>query len=122
MIVTVTDAVSEHPLASVTVTTYVVVAPGVAEGLETVVLLNPLAGDQEKPVPPLALSVVELPLHMATPDPAVAVGNGLTVIVTLAVLEQFPLETVTVYVVVVVGEALGLETVMLLNPVAGDQE
>ena len=41
--------------------------------------------------------------------------------VTLAVLEQVPLDTVTVYVVVIVGVATGFEIVVLLNPVAGDQ-
>jgi hypothetical protein len=44
--VTATLAVSVHPAASVTVSTYVVVVPGEAVGLEIAGLFSPVAGDQ----------------------------------------------------------------------------
>jgi len=56
-------------------------------------------------------------------EPAAAVGNGLTVTVTLLDLLQ-PVDvmvSVTVYIVVVVGLAVGLDTVELLKPVDGVQ-
>jgi len=52
-------------------------------------------------------------------EPAAADGNGLTVTVTLLDLLH-PVDvmvSVTVYVVVVVGLAVGLDTVELLKPV-----
>ena len=57
-------------------------------------------------------------------DPAATVGNGFTVTVMLFDLEQpvAVIVSVTVYVVVEVGLALGLDTVELLNPVDGVQE
>jgi hypothetical protein len=39
--------VAEQPFASLATTVYVVVVLGDAMGFETVVLLNPVAGDQE---------------------------------------------------------------------------
>ena len=39
-------------------------------------------------VPPVAVNVVDEPVQMLTPEPALTVGSGLTVTVTLAVLEQ----------------------------------
>ena len=56
-------------------------------------------------------------------DPAAAVGNGFTVTVMLFDLEQpvAVIVSVTVYVVVEVGLAVGLDTVELLNPVDGVQ-
>ena len=56
-------------------------------------------------------------------DPAAAVGNGFTVTVMLFDLEHpvAVIVSVTVYVVVVVGLALGFDTVELLNPVDGVQ-
>jgi len=49
------------------------------------------------------------------------VGNGVTVTVTVAVPEHPFAVPVTVYVVVVAGEAVGLGAVVLLSPVAGNQ-
>ena len=56
-------------------------------------------------------------------DPAAAVGNGFTVTVTeLDLLQPVAvIVSVTVYVVVLVGLALGFDTVELLNPVDGVQ-
>jgi hypothetical protein len=95
---------------------------GEADGFKTVLLLNPVEGAQLYVFALLlALSVVLPPLHIVTFEPAVTVGGGLTVTVTLALEEHPALVTVTVYVVVVVGLAEGLETVVLLNPVDGLQ-
>ena len=57
-------------------------------------------------------------------DPTAAVGNGFTVTVTLLDLLQpvAVIVSVTVYVVVEVGFAVGFDTVELLNPVDGVQE
>ena len=57
-------------------------------------------------------------------DPAAATGNGLTVTVTLLDLLHpvAVIVSVTVYVVVVVGFAVGFDTVELLNPVDGVHE
>ena len=52
--VTVTASVAEQLFASVTVTVYVEVADGVANGLYIVVLLNPPAGDHKYDTPPVA--------------------------------------------------------------------
>ena len=66
--------------------------------------------------------VVELPAHRLWFGPALAVGLGSTVIVIDEVAVQPRLSvTVTVYVVVVVGEAVGFAAVGLLSPVAGLQ-
>ena len=59
---------------------------------------------------------------MATPEPPLIAGNGLTVTVTTAVLMQpAPLVPVTVYVVVPAGLAVTLAPVAADNPVDGDQ-
>ena len=49
----------------------------------------------------------------------VTFGNGFTVTVTVCVVEQLPLVPVTVYVVVVVGNAKTETPVVALKPVAG---
>ena len=55
------------------------------------------------------------------PGPALAVGVELTFTNIELVALQFLLSvTVTLYVVLLVGEALGLETFVALNPVPGD--
>lgn len=56
--------------------------------------------------PPLAFKVIELPLQMDTEAPKgviTGVGTAFTVTNRLAVAEQVPLVTVTVYVVLLVG-------------------
>ena len=71
-------------------------------------------------MPPVAVSVVEEPLHMATLEPPLIVGNAFMVIVTFAVLLQpLPSVPVTVYVLVAVGLAVTLAHVVQDKPVAG---
>ena len=88
--VTVTDVAAEHPLTSVTVTVYVVVADGLTE-ME--VVFCPLL--QEYEVPPEAVRVVDSPLQMTLSPVIAGVGNGLTVTVT-EVAAEHPLASVTV--------------------------
>ena len=68
----------------------------------------------------LAPIEVEEPVHIVAFEPADATGRLFTVTVTLLELTQ-PLAfvSVTVYVVVEVGLAVGLDTVVLDNPVDG---
>lgn len=61
------------------------------------------------------------PAHIVVLPVMVADGGALTVTVTLPVAVVAPEVTVTLYVVVAVGLAVGLATVVLLKPVAGDQ-
>jgi hypothetical protein len=75
-------------------------------------------------VPPLAVGdppiITLAPSQMVSSGPASKVGFGLTVTVMLSIAEQpAPSETVTVYVVVDPGLAVGLDALVLLNPVEG---
>jgi hypothetical protein len=89
--------------------------------LETVVLLNPVAGSQVYDVPPEAESVTAAPLQMATSTPAFAIGAGFTVTITVDdAVHPFAPVTITVYVVLVAGVATGLAAVALLSDAAGD--
>ena len=67
---------------------------------------------------------VDEPEQIVALDPAAAIGNGFTVTVTEFDLEHPVAVTVsvTVYVVVEVGFAVGLDTVVLNNPVEGVHE
>ena len=47
-------------------------------------------------MPPVAVNVVDEPVQIPTPEPALIVGNGFTVTVTLAVFEH-PLSISTCY-------------------------
>ena len=72
---------------------------------------------------PVAESVVEVPVQIATSAPAFTLGSGLTVSVKVAVpVQPTPLVPVTVYVVVVVGLAVGFAQVVQDRPVDGDHE
>jgi len=64
---------------------------------------------------------VDAPEQIVALEPAAAIGNGFTVTVTEFDLEHPVAVTVsvTVYVVVEVGFAVGLDTVVELNPVEG---
>ena len=77
-----------QPTASVPITVYVVVADGEATGLAQAVHDRPVAGLQEYVEAPVAASVVDPPGQMETLLPALTVGMGLTVTVTLAESRQ----------------------------------
>jgi hypothetical protein len=103
----VTDVVDEQPLF-VTVTVYVVVLAGVTDMLDVVA---PVVHAYVPP--PVAAKFALAPAHIVlslfvVPDVSVAVipatGNGVTVIVCMTTaVHPAPLDTVTVYVVVVAG-------------------
>jgi len=71
-------------------------------------------------VPPLAVKPTVLPEHIVgVGGTTLIVGNGFTVIVTVAVLLHGPVVPVTVYVVVEPGVAVTLAPVVALKPAAG---
>ena len=76
--------------------------------------------------PPTAVEPIDVdePEQIVALDPAAATGNGFTVTVTEFDLAQPVAVTVsvTVYVVVDAGFAVGLDTVVLDNPVDGVHE
>ena len=60
------------------------------------------------------------PIQIATSDPAKAVGKEFTIIVISSVaVHPGPLDTVTIYVVVIAGLAKGFEIFVALNPAEG---
>ena len=79
-------------------------AVGFATGFGQVVQVNAVDGDHENVPLPVPFNVVLDPAHIEIFGPALAVGNGFTVTVTVCVLVQ-PLAfvPVTVYVVLTVG-------------------
>ena len=120
--VTVFVPVLIHPLASVPVTVYIVVVVGLAVMPEPVVAVRPVDGDQLYVVPPPAVSVVEVPVHIATDEPPLMVGSAFTVTVLVPVLiHPFASVPVTVYAVVADGLAVMPEPVVAVRPVDGDQ-
>lgn len=100
-----------HPAADVPVTVYVVVVVGKTV---TVVPLK-LPGIQVYVLPPCPVMVVLSPAQIVAAVVVVEiVGSGFTVTVTVDVFEQpGPLEPVTVYVVVAVGETVTVVPLML---------
>lgn len=82
-------AVLVQPLAFRPVTVYVLEAVVLQVTVVAVVEFNPVAGLQVYDVPPAAVIVVELPLHIvAEPAVVVIVGKAFTVIVRVAVPVQ----------------------------------
>ena len=71
--------------------------------------------------PPPAVNMVLLPLQMVVAGETVMEGLGLTVTTALAVTEQPFVVPVTVYVVVVEGEAETAAPPVAETPAAGDQ-
>jgi hypothetical protein len=69
----------------------------------------------------LAVNVVLPPSQIEVVPVTVTTGEGVTVMVTVAVDEQPDVVPVTVYVVVPAGDATGLETEGSLRPVTGSQ-
>ena len=65
-----------------------VVADGLAVTPAPVVAERPVAGVQEYVEPPVAVKVVDDPLQIATPEPALIAGRAFTVTVTDDVLLQ----------------------------------
>ena len=112
-------------MASTPVTIYVVVTVGLAITVDPVVVLNPIEGDQlyVKLLTELPVRVVEPPMQMGILVTFTLItGKGNTVTVILDTLLQFnPLVPVTVYTVVIVGLAVTIEPVVILNPVPGLQ-
>jgi hypothetical protein len=101
----------------------VVVAEGDAEGEAQFVHERPVEGLHEYVAAPVAVRVVDVPLQIDTAAPALTTGTGLTFTVIVPVPVQ-PREDVPVivYVVVVVGFAVGLAQLVHERPVAGLQE
>jgi hypothetical protein len=109
-----------HPVdVFVTVRKYEVVAFGLTEGL-AVVFVNPLGEEVHEyvfPITEVAPIEVEVPLQIVLSPPALAVGNGFTVITTVSLFIH-PVEvlvTVTKYVVDAEGFTAGLALVEV-NP------
>ena len=96
--VTVVLAIAVHPFASVIVTVYPDVEPGltVCEG-------NMLPLLHEKDVPPEAVSTAEFPGQIVVLGEITGTGGGFTVILMLVVSAQVPLPTMTEYVPDAVG-------------------
>jgi hypothetical protein len=115
-------AFEEHgPVVPTTV--YVVVVVGFAVTTAPVVPLKPVEGDQLYVDAPDAASVVLLPEHKVNVvGVTFVIGVGFTVMVTVVDPLQPPLVPVTVYVVVLVGDAVTIDPVVPLNPEAGDHE
>jgi hypothetical protein len=118
--VTVTVAVFLHPLASVPVTVYVVVAKGLAVTVAPEAGANPVTGLHVYVTAPAAVSVVLLPLHIVTLGETVTVGFGRTITSTVVeLLHPVKLVPVTVYVVLTSGFAVTVAPVVADNPAAG---
>jgi Zn-dependent protease len=121
---TVIISVAVHPFALVTVTVYVVVAVGFAIGCAVFVALNPVDGLHEyellaTPIVPIVAEVVMQFKFLSTP--ALTVGGAVFTITTTAsvAVQPFALVTVTVYVFVEEGLAVGIASVTELKPVDG---
>jgi hypothetical protein len=99
------------------------VVVGDAVGFAQVEQLKPVVGDHTYETAPLAVRPTLLPEQMVAGEGLmVIVGRGRTVTVTVAVpVQPAALVPVTVYVVVTVGDAVGLGQVVQLKPVEGVQ-
>jgi hypothetical protein len=110
VIVTVGLFVEAHPLASLTVNVYVVVAEGLARGVQLFALSRPVAGVQEQETPPEPERGAEPPAQIVAVPEATAVGgeqvfNGKFCVVVLLAVTATPLAEPETY--------PGIVTVML---------
>jgi HJR/Mrr/RecB family endonuclease len=116
--VMVTELDFTQPLEFVSVTVYVVVEVGDTEGLEAVEV-NPtgeLTHEYVLPTTAVAPTEIDVPVQILAFAIVAAAGSGLTVMVTeLDFTQLFEFVSVTVYVVVEVGDTEGLEAVEV-NP------
>ena len=120
--VTTTWAVLLQFCEEVPVTTYVVVVPGVAIGFGIELLFKPVGGFHAYELAPLAVNCTFPPEQTEAGDGLIIItGNGFTVI-TVDIEEEQPFAAVpvTVYVVVLVGEAFTEEVVEFDKPTDGD--
>lgn len=69
---------------------------GDAEGEQLFALDSPVAGDQEQDAPPEPVKGVENPAFIVADPDATAVGNGFTVTVVVAEVDEHPTAFVTV--------------------------
>ena len=95
------DAVAAQPLADVTVTVYV---PGLVTLSVALVPTTAVPFDHEYVPPPVAVKVMDGVAHVnivVVGAVIAALGNGLTVTVSVVVVAQTPAAGVNVYVVVV---------------------
>src|SRR5262245_38484197 len=115
LIATVIESVAEQPVAVlVTVKKYSVVAFGVEVGLSVLALVSVPGGVQLMASPPLLSARIGTLMPRQTVvsfERMSATGSGFTVTVTLAVSSQSVVLFVvtSVYVVLTVGQAVGLE-------------
>jgi hypothetical protein len=95
----------------------------VAVGEAHVIHDNPVAGVHVYVAAPVAVNAVDAPVHIATLEPALTVGKGLTDTETVAVFVQ-PVAPVpvTVYIVDMTGLAVGVVHVLQESDAAGDHE
>ena len=121
---TVTTTVSRpgfgHPNTSLADKTYDVVPLGDATGFSIVALFSVEAGVQKNEEPTIlpfncAVELKQISVSM----PALAIGYGTTVTVTLSVALQLPIKEVNWYVVVIEGLAIGFTMLGLFKFVAG---
>ena len=112
-----------QPLASVPVTVYVTVVVGDALMLVPVVALRPVAGDHKYVAAPVAVNVLELPVHSKpVGDMAITAVKELTVTIWVAfAVQPFVAGAVTVYVLVTVVLVTTLAPVVADRLVAGAQ-
>jgi hypothetical protein len=92
---------------------------GDAFTFEPVVAFRPVEGAHVYEFAPFTESPVELPLQTVAVDGPEITGAALTATATVFVVLHVPDEAVTVYVVEDAGEAMTVEPVVLLRPVAG---
>jgi len=123
---TVIRSVVTQPPLFLTVAVYSVFCLGEATGSKQSTQLSDVGGAQlilTMSFENDGLNGMPEPAVILTSGPRSNTGNGNTEMVTESLVTKQPLESepVTIYVVVVVGLAMGVDVLGLFNPVAGDQ-